>query len=123
MDWEDISVDSRCPSVGIGNIIMTQLQYENVTEVIPEFGEKGVRSAKVAHKLVSRTKKYLSSSAPVGEYLTDQLLIPVALAQSGSFLCTSLSLHTKTNIQIIESLLNMSFEITEKAKCYLIEVR
>ncbi|MCH2204498.1 MAG: RNA 3'-terminal phosphate cyclase [Lentisphaerales bacterium] len=122
LDWSDISTESQCHSVGPGNVIMAQKKYENITELFCEFGEKGVRAPKVAQKLVSKIKKYISSSAPVGEYLADQLLLPMALAKSGSFCCTGLSLHTKTNIQVIKSFLNVNFLLKESQNNWIVSV-
>ena len=64
-------------------------------ELCSSFGEKGIRAARVADKAVCAIRKYLLSEAPVGEYLADQLLLPMALAGGGEFLCTEISSHTR----------------------------
>lgn len=43
-----------------------------------------------------------------GDYLADQLLLPMALAGGGSFRCTSLTEHFKTNAEIIQKFLPIS---------------
>jgi len=57
-------------------------------------------------------KRYLASGAAVGEYLCDQLLLPLALGNGGRFTTIEPSLHTKTNIEVIK--LFIDCEITTK---------
>ncbi|PYT16949.1 MAG: hypothetical protein DMG59_09020 [Acidobacteria bacterium] len=45
--------------------------------------------------------EYLVSSAAVGEDLTDQLLLPPALAGKGSFTAQKINLHARTNMAVI----------------------
>jgi RNA 3'-terminal phosphate cyclase (ATP) len=65
-------------------------------------GELGKSAEKVAKRAVGRLRKFLNSSANVEEYLADQLLLPMLLANNGSFTTTQPSLHTLTNIMVIE---------------------
>ncbi|MCP4161105.1 MAG: RNA 3'-terminal phosphate cyclase, partial [Deltaproteobacteria bacterium] len=50
---------------------------------------------------------------PVFEYLADQLLIPFAMAGSGSFRTVKPTNHTITNIDIIQKFLDVTIEIVE----------
>ena len=93
---------ARVDSAGPGNVVTVDVHAAHVTEIFTGFGEVGVRAEKVAHRVAGEVREYLAADAPVGEHLADQLLIPLALAGSGEFRTTSPSLHTRTNLAVIE---------------------
>ncbi|MFG0314435.1 MAG: RNA 3'-terminal phosphate cyclase, partial [Phycisphaerales bacterium] len=82
-------------------------------EVITGFGEKSVSSEKVARQAAKRANEYISSGVPVGLYLADQLLIPLARAGEGAFRTGVLTRHTKTNKQVIEAFMGCAFVVDE----------
>ena len=96
---------------GPGNVLMVTVRHENVTEVFTGFGEKGVTAEHVARRVAAEVNDYLDSGVPVGEHLADQLLIPMALAGAGSFVTSEPSLHTTTNIEVIQQFVGVQFEI------------
>lgn len=97
--------------VGPGNAVMIEVESEHVTELFTGFGEKRVSAETVAERVCAEAKAYLDSDAPVGEYLADQLLIPMAMAGGGSFRATPLSPHSTTNIEVIEKFLPRKFSV------------
>ncbi|MBN2443590.1 MAG: RNA 3'-terminal phosphate cyclase [Spirochaetales bacterium] len=97
-------------SPGPGNIVYGKIEYENTSEVITGFGQRGVPLKQVAEGVIRHLKDYVKSGAPVGEYLTDQLLIPFALAGRGKLRTLTLSKHTTTNIEIIRKFLDVTIE-------------
>jgi len=99
--------NSACP----GNILLLELESDALTEVFTGFGERGVQAETVANAVVKRAREYLVSGAPVGEHLADQLLLPMALAGSGSFTTTKVSRHAQTNMEIIGKFLAVEFAI------------
>ncbi len=110
---EELGVVEVERSVGPGNIVTIEVEYENVTEMFTGFGEVGRSAEAVAHDAVQQCQRYLKSDAPVGEYLTDQLMLPMAIAGSGSFRSTGLSLHAQTHVELIQKFLDVRIE-TEK---------
>jgi RNA 3'-terminal phosphate cyclase (ATP) len=98
---------------GPGNALLAIAKYSSVTEVFSEYGEQGVSAERVAEKLVAKLRKYQSSNAPIGPHLADQLLLPMALAGDGMFLCTEITQHTKTNAEIIQRFLDCVIDIGE----------
>jgi RNA 3'-terminal phosphate cyclase (ATP) len=96
---------------GPGNALLAIARYGSVTEVFSEYGEQGVSAERVAEKLVAKLRKYQSSKAPIGPHLADQLLLPMALAGEGTFLCTEVTQHTKTNAEIIQRFLDCVIQI------------
>lgn len=103
----------RCEARGIGNVLSVQIEYENLTEVFTAHGERGIRAETVAKKLSQQVLNYLAQDAPVGEYLADQLLLPIYLARSGLFLTGTPSQHTLTNASVIEQFTGHRFHIQE----------
>jgi RNA 3'-terminal phosphate cyclase (ATP) len=86
--------------------VTIELECEHVNEVFTGFGERGIRSEAVAEKAVQQARRYLASEVAVGEYLADQLLIPMAMAGGGSFTTGPLSRHATTNIEVIRKFLD-----------------
>ena len=90
-------------------------ECEHVTEVFTGFGERGLRSEAVAEKAAQQARRYIASEAAVGEYLADQLLIPMAIAGIGSFTTLALSRHATTNIEVIGKFLDVTIEASHFA--------
>ena len=95
---------------GPGNALLATLAHEHVTEVFTEFGEKGVTAEAVATKLVQALRKYKVSQGALGPHLTDQWVLPLALAvhlrqQPASYTSTGLTPHALSNFAVIEQFL------------------
>lgn len=95
---------------GPGNALVISLEHEHVCEVITAFGEKGTTAETVARKAISEVRDYMASSGAVGEYLADQLLLPMALAGGGEMTVTQFSSHSKTNAGVIAKFLPVDIE-------------
>jgi RNA 3'-terminal phosphate cyclase (ATP) len=96
---------------GPGNALMLTLQYGQHAEVFTQFGEKNLSSEEVARRLVREVRRFQRSDGAVGEYLADQLAIPLALARAGSYTASEISLHASTNFALIERFLPVAFEL------------
>ncbi len=101
-------------SAGPGNIVMIEAGSEQVTEVFSAFGELGVAAEKVAATAAREAREYLVSRAVAGEHLTDQLLLPMALAGGGSFPALKISRHAQTNMEVIPRFLPVRFETAQE---------
>lgn len=120
LDW-DKHAELKATEVkgpGPGNAVMIRYEYENVTEMATGFGQQGVSAERVAADAVSEIRNYCRGEAVLGEHLTDQWLLLIALAvwQSGrshQFTCVPLSDHSTTHIAIIEKFLGI--RITREA--------
>jgi RNA 3'-terminal phosphate cyclase (ATP) len=75
------SNDSRGP----GNVVSCFVESRNITEVFTGLGKRGVPANRVASILGDEFRGYLSSGVPVGCYLADQLMVPMAVAGGGRF--------------------------------------
>jgi RNA 3'-terminal phosphate cyclase (ATP) len=112
---ENLVVEEVRGSLGPGNIVTIEVECEHLTEVFTGFGEKQIPAETVADKAVDAARRYLAKGAAVGEYLTDQLLIPLALAGGGAFRTLGLSRHAQTNIEVIKAFLDVEFEIDRES--------
>lgn len=102
-------------AISRGTAVMIEIQSEHLTEVFTRIGERGVRAEVIAEQAADDALSYLKTDAPVGEHLADQLLIPLALCRGGAFRTTKVSLHTQTNIKVIQSFLDVDIITTESA--------
>lgn len=97
-------------SLGPGNILVIEIACEHITEVFTGFGEKGVLAEHVAENTVKEVRNYLATNAPVGKYLADQLLLPLAMAGEGMFRTLPPSLHTLTNMEVIKQFVDINID-------------
>ena len=111
-----IIVEEIRGTLGPGNVAMVEIGMQDHTEVFTGFGEVGVRAEAVATKVAQEVRAYLASGVPVGRYLADQLLIPMALAGAGRFRTGPLSRHSTTNIEIIRQFLGLNIDLVEEPK-------
>lgn len=125
LNWDEQStqiVETR-NSVGPGNIVLIELTSSNVTEVFCGFGRIGASAESVASEAADAVRSYLVSGAVAGEHLTDQLLLPFALAGGGSFTAEKLNLHSRTNMEIIRCFLPVDFVTTQEGNLVKLEVK
>ncbi len=113
MGWDDswLQLEVIENSAGPGNVVSIEIACEHVTEVFTSFGQRGVPAETVAQQAVKASQRYLAVEVVAGEYLADQLLIPMALAGGGSFTTFPLSSHAITNRQVIQQFLEVEIEI------------
>lgn len=104
---EELFTEEIKNSKGPGNILTLELAYENISEVFTGFGERGVPAETVAKRTAKLLNEYLSAGVPVGKYLADQILIPMALAGTGSFITLAPTRHTITNAEILKKFLDV----------------
>ena len=114
MSWqgEVLTAEVVDNSRGPGNVVMLEIECDHVTEVFTGFGERGVRAEAVAEQPVQQARRYLASEAAVGEYLADQLIVPMAIARGGSFTSGPLSRHATTNIEVVKKFLDLEIIVT-----------
>ncbi|MDC0668721.1 RNA 3'-terminal phosphate cyclase [Nannocystis radixulma] len=114
LGWERSEMRAiEVESAGPGNALLLSVEFEHGSELFSAFGEKRISAEQVAARVVKELGEHLGSAAPVGPHLADQLLIPLALAGSGSFLSHSLTQHTLTNMSIVRRFLAVEFEVTD----------
>jgi RNA 3'-terminal phosphate cyclase (ATP) len=107
--------------VGPGNIVMAEAEFDNVTEMTSGFGKLGVPAEAVGEHAAKRMAGYLASTAAVGPYLADQLLLPFALAGGGSFTTVKPTQHSRTAAAVIARFLPLDVGFEESGSgCHLV---
>ena len=89
--------------------VMLEMSYESITEVFTAFGKAGQTNEALAAEAAKQAKRYMESPAAVCEFLADQLLLPMALAGSGSMSTTRVSPHARANMDTIRAFLGVEF--------------
>jgi RNA 3'-terminal phosphate cyclase (ATP) len=108
-DWGggELRLDITDNAISAGNALTIQIESEHVTETFCSIGTRGLSAEKVAEAAVAYAKRYLESNAAVGEFLADQILIPMAMAGAGTYTADLVSSHTETNIWAIKKFLDV----------------
>jgi RNA 3'-terminal phosphate cyclase (ATP) len=101
------------PALGPGNALIIRVESEHVTETFTSFGERGVSAEHVAEQVCAEVQAYLKAGVAFGPYMADQLLLPFALAGSGSFTTTTPTAHSRTNAALIEKFLAVEIDYVE----------
>ncbi len=113
MSEDQLKIRGLPATEGPGNALLLTLEYAQCTEVFMRLGEKGLASETVAKKLLRESAEYAKSEAAVGEYLADQLLLPMALGAGGEFTTVAISDHFKTNVGVIQQFLNVNVSVNK----------
>jgi RNA 3'-terminal phosphate cyclase (ATP) len=104
------------PSIGPGNALLLRMRHAQHTETFTGHGERGLSAEAVAAKLADEARAYLASPACVAEHLSDQLLLPMALAGGGAFTTHVISDHLRSNARLIEKFLPVEIDWTQQAE-------
>jgi RNA 3'-terminal phosphate cyclase (ATP) len=97
-----LTAQRRDESVGPGNFTYVAIESEHVTEIATGFGRRGLPAEDVAAGAAADARRYLDGTAPVGEHLADQLLLPLAIGAGGAFVTFEPTPHLRTNIETIQ---------------------
>jgi RNA 3'-terminal phosphate cyclase (ATP) len=95
-------------SLGPGLVLAVEVHATPFPIVCTTYGGRRGLSDK-GEGLIEEVKRLLEARVPVDEHLADQLLIPMALAGGGSLRTTTPSLHSQTNMRVIETFLPVKF--------------
>ena len=115
-DEEQTIVQTLSAHLCPGNVASATLEFDNVRAHFTSIGERSISAEQVAETLVQQIGRYLSSDAPVCPHLADQLLLPLALCGGGVFRTSRVTLHTRTNAELITSMLPVSITMDEDAE-------
>lgn len=88
----------RAKGIAPGAGVFLTVEYEFIRAGFGALGKRGLPAETVAQIAVEELLAFHQQNAPVEEFLGDQLLLPMALAQSSSqYRVTQISDHLKTN--------------------------
>ena len=120
---DEIRIIQENTAISPGNAVSISVESTQLTEVFSAIGERGLPAKEVATRVIREVKHYLNANVAVAAHLADQLLLPIALAGEGSFLTCRPSLHTRTNMAVIQQFMNIEFSKQElRPDAWLIEL-
>jgi RNA 3'-terminal phosphate cyclase (ATP) len=120
LDIQNIEHFEVTDSVGPGNCVMIRFCCDSRTTVFTAFGMKGKPSEEVISEVFKFAADFLESGAAVDRFLSDQLLIYMALSKTGCFTTNEITSHFQTNVEIIKKFLPVEFNIDQQGKLYRI---
>lgn len=109
-DPADIETEEAVDSPGPANVVLAELRYEHITEMVTAFNPFGASPEAVCDGLMADVRLYRDGGVPVGRRLADQLLLPMALGAGGMFRTLPLTSHSRTNIETIGKFLDQEIE-------------
>ncbi|MCS7123119.1 MAG: RNA 3'-terminal phosphate cyclase [Candidatus Aenigmarchaeota archaeon] len=99
-------------TLSIGSSLLALSIYESCILGKDGLGEKGKRAEDVGKEVGLELKKSIESKACLDKFMSDQILLFVALANGSSeFTIEKFTEHVKTNILVNEILLGVKFEV------------
>jgi len=125
LGWPDGKIEIRdiTDSPGPGNVIMIRVRYGKQTYLFTAFGQRGKPAEVVAAEACDALINFRLSKAALDEHLANQILLPLALKNGGAFTAQNLSMHTKTNIEVIKRFLDARIAVKKKDDgCFEIQV-
>ena len=109
-------VERMIAEQGPGNVAHVELEYEHVTLVLTSFGERGLLAEKVAARLADEVRRVMRAEVAADEHLADQLLLPLALGQGGSFTTLEPTEHSRTHAEVIRTFLGRETRFARLAR-------
>lgn len=111
--WEpsEYAIESMNKAQGPGNVVLIEIECEHVTEVFTGFGEVGRSAEAVATHALQAYQRYLKAGVPVGPYLADQVMLPLAIAGQGSFVTMPLTTHSTTHVGLIKQFVGIEMVV------------
>ncbi len=107
----DIALETL-PAHSRGTVLVLLAEFEYSQACFFALGARGKRAEQVADEAVEELLRFLATDGAVDRWLTDQLLLPLALADQPSVLRTSeVTSHLLTNAEVIEKFLPVKITI------------
>ncbi len=123
LGWSDAELETCVVEAsGPGNALLLEVASEHVTELVSSFGEIGVRAETVAEQAAKEVRDYLAAGVAVGHHLADQLMLPMALAGGGAFRTIGLSLHSRTNLDVIRMFLPVRMTVRGRRDDVVVDI-
>lgn len=110
--FEDTALE-RVDAAGPADVLLLEQPNATLTEVLCVHGERGVSAERLADRLATEALMLGAADVPVGPFLADQLLLPMAMARGGEFRTVAPTRHCTTNAALIEQFLPVAFAFAE----------
>ncbi len=110
-----LTSEIKCVSgqgIGAGTSILLVAEFENSLAGFSALGKPGKPAEDVADEAVNELLKFYKSKMCIEKYLSDQLILYMALAEGKSnFTVSEISNHLLTSIWVAEQFLGVKFEV------------
>ncbi len=112
-DLPECMIDiTSLPTRSKGTLLLLLAEFEQGRACFFALGARGKRAEKVADEAVDALVQFLTTEATVDHRMADQLLLPLALADSRSeFLTSRVTGHLETNAGVIRQFLQTDIRI------------
>lgn len=105
--------DWSAKATGPGVSVLCRATFEKAILGAAGVGEKGLKSEDLAKGVCDALIADWRSGATVDVWGADQFLLPMALGKPGAdFIAREMTEHARTNIEVIETFMGKSFEVT-----------
>ena len=111
---DDVRPDIVKDALGPGNVVTASLVHEHVTLMATAFGEKGVPAERVGGSLGAAIAALAAAKVPVCEHLADQLLLPMALGEGGSFRTVRPTPHFDAQCTVLQLFLGVDVRVHDE---------
>lgn len=88
-----------------GLAVLVEVEHRCLTELFCGLADRGQRVAEAATEAAVQALAWSAQPEPVGQFLADQLLLPMALGEGGAFRSVRPSLHSTTNAEVLRRFL------------------
>lgn len=103
----------EAPSRGRGTYVFILAEFECVRAGFSALGEPGKKAEAVGIEAAGAFVSYMKRSGALDPHLSDQLLLPMALASgTSSATVAEVTTHLRTNVHVMEGFLPVKFSIT-----------
>lgn len=109
----DALVENLESGIGAGIGCLVEADFGGVRELASAFGQFGVPAERIGARAAKLMLDFIGCGAPVGRFLADQLLLPMALAGEGRIVTMSPDSHVPTNLSVIREFLPVDFRIQD----------
>lgn len=106
----------RSPGPGNAVWLTTRDQTIGTSNVFSAIGELDLDPDALGRSVAEAFLAWRASETSVEEHLADQLMLPIAVAGAGSFTCPRLTLHARTNIEVIFAFQGRRMQVRELAR-------
>lgn len=93
----------RSPGPGNALWLVARDEGTGICNVFSAIGDPNAEAEEIGRGVAEAFLAWSESGTSVDAHLADQLMLPIALAGSGGFTCNELTLHSRTNIEVIHA--------------------
>jgi RNA 3'-terminal phosphate cyclase (ATP) len=111
-------------SPGPGNAIWltSRDRGTGTCNVFSAIGQRGVSAEEVGASCARAYLTWRAAGASVEAHLADQLMLPLALAGAGRYTASELTLHSRTNIEVIHAFTGLRLRVWQHGDGYAIRL-